>query len=250
MPKQTIWQVGFLVMIGLLLIGLFNMGHISLMPHTAKADPETETAAPPSRTITVVGEGSVQLKPDMAQANIGVEIVNPNLKEANSEATAAMNQVMSSLKDQSILEVDRQTSGFNVWLERPYKPNGSSTDQVLYHVSNQLNVTIHDLNNVSDVLDVAIKAGANNIYGVTFGVADPDKIEATAWEQAMNDARAKAEQLAKLSGAQLGDIISVNEIIDNHSDAFTEQDGLDADRLVLPGELNLAHQLQVTFNLQ
>jgi uncharacterized protein YggE len=256
MPKQTIWQIGFLVMTGLLLIGFFNTGHISLVPHTVKADPETVAAAPPSRTITVVGEGSVKIKPDTAQANVGVEVVNPNLQEANSEATAAINQIMNSLKDRGIFEADRQTSGFNIWLEHPSNPAGSSTDRVLYHVSNQINVTIRDLNNVSDVLEAAIKAGANNIYSVTFRVADPSKVEATAREKAMSDARAKAEQLAGLSGAQLGDIISVSEIIGDNSGVYNNsyaaagQGRIGGDSPISPGELNLAYQLQVTFNLQ
>ena len=87
------------------------------------------------------------------------------------------------------------------------------TDQVIYHVGNSVSVTVRDLDTVGDVLDAAIAAGANSIYGVNFSVDDPDQVMAEARSLAAEDALARAEELAGLHGVALGEVVSVSEVI-------------------------------------
>jgi uncharacterized protein YggE len=84
--------------------------------------------------------------------------------------------------------------------------------QDMYRVSNTVEVKIRDLARVGQVLDAAVAAGANNIWGVQFGLDSTDAIEAQAREKAAADARARADALAKLQGVALAGVVSINEM--------------------------------------
>ena len=78
-------------------------------------------------------------------------------------------------------------------------------------VDNSVSVTIRDLTIVGAVLGKATGAGANNIYGISFGVSDPAKLEAEARAKAMADAKARAEQLAQAAGVTLDVPMNISE---------------------------------------
>jgi uncharacterized protein YggE len=209
------------------------------------------------RTITVVGEGKVRIKPDIAQATIGVEVVKPVVKEASMGARDTMEAVLKVLKEQGVAEKDIQTSGFSVWAERPYTPEGSP-DEILYHVSNQVAVTIRDLETVETVLGATMEAGANSIYGVTFSLADPNKVESEARKKAVDDAKAKAQELATLNGLKLGDVVSVSEVVGSRGGyygggfdrATAVEMGGGGGGPIAPGELELTMQLEIVHTVQ
>lgn len=217
---------------------------------------EAITALP--RTITVVGEGQLTIKPDMAQTNIGVEIIGDSVKMASAQAAETTVAVLAALKAAGIAEGDIQTSGYNVWVERPYTPEGVPGEKFIYHMGNNFTVTIRDLDKIGAVLDAAIEAGANNIYGVNFNVSDPTDLKAEAREKATADARSKAQTLAGLNQMTLGQVISVSEVIGGNggyypggSNGFFAADGVGGGGgPFVPGELNLNVQLQVTYAIQ
>jgi uncharacterized protein YggE len=256
--NRQLWIVAATGVAVLLLAGVLAFSQTSFAPSAAQAHTYAETASTLPRTITVVGEGNVKIKPDIAQANIGVEVIRPTVKAASSGAKETMDAVLQALKQQGIDEKDIQTSGFSVWTERPYGPEGPSGDEVLYHVSNQVAVTIRDLETVGTVLDAAIEAGANNIYGVTFSLADPSQVESGAREKAVADAQAKAQELATLNDVEVGDVVSVSEVIGGGGGYYAggiREAALSAGLgggggPISPGELELTLQLQIVYTVQ
>jgi uncharacterized protein YggE len=242
----------------LVLAGVLALPRAGFEPSAAQAQTVAETASTLPRTITVVGEGTVKIKPDIAQANIGVEVIRPTVKAASSRAKESMDAVLQALKQQGVDEKDIQTSGFSVWTERPYGPEGPSGDELLYHVSNQVAVTIRELDAVGTVLDAAIEAGANNIYGVTFSLADPSRAESEAQRKAVDDAQAKAQWLASLNDVKLGDVVSVSEMIGGGGGYYAggvREAALAAGMgggggPIAPGELELTLQLQIVYTVQ
>jgi uncharacterized protein YggE len=210
-----------------------------------------------ARTITVVGEGRARVRPDIAQTNIGVEVVAGSVREASGQVQETMNAVISALTEQGVEENDIQTSGYNVWVERPYGPEGPAPEAApLYHVSNNVSVTVRNLDNLGAILDAAIEAGANNIFGVNFMVADPSPFESQAREEAVSHARSKAEELAGLNNVEVGQLISVSEVIGGGGPVFVggfraaAAEGMGGGGPIAPGELELTVQLQVTYALQ
>lgn len=232
---------------------------VTPVPASATQSGSSESEATLPRTITVIGEGSVKIQPDVARANIGVETFGATVKVATSQAATTMDAVLAALKKQGIAEKDIQTTGYGVWAERNSGPDGNVSDKVIYHVNNNVSVTIRDLTKVGAVLDSAIEAGANSIYGVSFSIAEPRELEAEARSKAIANALAKAKELAQLSGVQVGDVVSVSEVIgagggsydSNFQRLAVEKAAYGGGGIgpVSPGELDLALRLQVVYQI-
>lgn len=172
---------------------------------------EATPVATGAAVVNVVGHGSVTVEPDMATTSIGVTISNPSLSEAQSSATTTMNAIIDALKEAGVAEKDIQTSYYSVNVVTSYDNSGNPTEVTGYQVSNVAQVIIRDIEKVGDVLEAGVGAGANTIYGVTFGVADPKAAMSDARAAAVADAKATAEELAAASGLSLGRVLSVSE---------------------------------------
>lgn len=172
----------------------------------------TQTGAPDlsKRTITVLGEGSVTAKPDIARINLGVEIVSQTLADAMKQNTTRTTAVIAKLKSLGVADKDIQTTNLSVNVERNFE-KGSLGPITGYRVANTVVAVIRELNKISDLLDQAIQAGANNIYGISFNIENSTKQEAEARAKAVADAQARADDIAKLNGVQRGDLIFLSE---------------------------------------
>lgn len=233
-----------------LLVGSVAFGPAWLATPSAQAQ---SAPTPLPRTITVVGDGTVSIKPDVARANIGVEVVRLSVEEASAENSQIVQTLLATLKEQGIADADIQTTGFTVYAER--YGDGDPT-QTQYRVANSVNVLIRDLTAVGEVLDAAIKSGANNIYGVEYLLDEPTAARSEARKLAMDNAKATAEELAALGGVQMGKILSISEVIGATGGYYNNQFMQSAVGLgggggtpVEPGQLRLTMQLQVTYEL-
>ena len=247
--------IGLVATMSLLLLAVFVANTAS--PAPAAMAREEMLTIPNSHSVTVVGEGTVSIQPDIATASIGVEVVRPTVREASEAAEAIMAEVQTALLSQNIDETDIQTFHFSIFAER-FGPGGLlDEDDVRYRVSNTVFITIQDLESIGDVLDAAIDAGANNIYGVDFSLADPASVESEARAKAVADAFGKAEELAELIGVGVGEVMGISEIIGqgggffggNFSRMAAAEMGGGAGP-ISPGELNLTMQLQITYELR
>ncbi len=213
----------------------------------------------PAQTVTVVGRGSVYVKPDVARVSIGVETSADTVSQAVDENEAQMKAILAALKQVGIEEKDIQTMNFSIYLERYPEPTPSAEPATgepkpLYRVSNMVNVTVRDLESVGDVLDAVIEAGANNIWGISFSVDDPAAAEADARADAIEDARARAEALADLSGVTLGPVMSVSEVIGGGATPMVQMEVAEraaaGGASISPGELEVSYQVQVTYFIE
>jgi uncharacterized protein YggE len=175
------------------------------------------------RTITVVGDGTVNIKPDVARANIGVETVNASVEEASAANKTQTDAVLAALKEMGIKEEDIQTSGYSVYAERFGTEGPLPDNEVQYRVSNTVTVIVRDLTTLGQVLDTAITAGANNIYGVEFLLDDPTVARSAARKIAVGNAQATAEELATLAGVKVGKLLSISEVIGATGGVYSNQ---------------------------
>jgi uncharacterized protein len=221
-----------------------------------------------SRSITVVGQGEVKAKPDIATVNLGVEVTAPTVSEAMTEANAHMKTILAAMKSLGIADKDVQTSNFSINFERSNpnvplasettsgaKTEGAQTPAGFYRVNNMIQVTIRDLDKVGDVLDAAVEAGANNVWGVSFGLDDTDALEVQAREKAVQDARARAESLAKLNNVTVGDVVSISEVIGGspspvYAEAASFRGLGGGGAPVEPGELTFTTQIQIIYGIR
>lgn len=168
-------------------------------------------------TIAIEGHGEVRVAPDMATINSGVTSQGETAREALDANTAAMTELISTLKAAGIEARDIQTSGFSVNPNYVYSDardaNGYSLPPRIngYQVSNSVTVTVRDLEDLGAILDKSVTVGANTVNGVTFSVADPSELLDQARKAAFADARHKAELYAQAAGAELGDLETISE---------------------------------------
>lgn len=177
--------------------------------------------------VRVRGEGEASAAPDIARIHVGVDIRALTPEQANNDASQRMAAVIAALKQLSVADKDLKTGQYSVSFEpeqqqpTPPQPPAAgaqpkaaelpATPRGYYHVVNSLEVTLRDLKSAGRALQVAADAGANNVWGVTFELEDDSKLISEARSRAVADAKKGAEELAKLSGVTLGEIVSISE---------------------------------------
>jgi uncharacterized protein YggE len=166
-----------------------------------------QTDVPPA--ITVSGEATLSVTPDQAQVEAGVTSDAKTARAASDANNIAMGQLLLALKAAGIDAKDIQTSRLS--LQPQSAPNRSSNAIVGYRASNQVTVRLRDITMVASTIDLLVGAGANDIGGINFMVSQASKLLDDAREQAVADARRKAEIYAKAAGVTLGAPLSISE---------------------------------------
>ncbi len=166
------------------------------------------------RLISVTGQAEMYVKPDVATASFGVETNASTAQEAQKLNSSAMNRVISVLKGKGIAEADIQTSNFSLYpiyeqqSDRPYVQQMTVTG---YRCSNTVTVRIKNISNVGSIIDAAIGAGATNVNSVSFGVLDSKKYEDEMLAKAVENARHKADIMAKAAGVNITGIFKMSD---------------------------------------
>lgn len=200
---------------------------IALLAVLAACDATGETAtdgpveplSPSSAGIWVTGQASINVEPDLVLLTVGVETTGETVAQARAEAVAAMNAVVEAVKAHGLEDRDIQTQSFNIWPRYEYPEvltgDGGVRRQVLvgYTVSNLATIKVRNVDAVGSVIDDAAEAGgdATRIHGIDFTVEDPKPFMAQLREEAVADARAKAEHMASLSQVTLGELVYLGE---------------------------------------
>ncbi len=166
---------------------------------------------PPQRQLTVTGSAGVEAVPDLATVTAGVETQGATAAEALGANSGAMEDVLKALDAAKVERRDVQTSelSINPVLDNPQ--DGSAPVVSGYQASNMVTVRVRDVAMLGTVVDAVTGAGANRLYGVSFDVADPGPVLDKARQQAVADARHKAELLATAAGVRLGAVLSMRE---------------------------------------
>jgi hypothetical protein len=173
------------------------------------ATPALAQIVPPA-AISVTGEATVSVPPDQAHIDGGVTTEAKTAREAADANNAAMGKVLLALKGANIDEKDYQTSRLS--LQPQYAPNRTGPSPVVgYRASNRVTIRLRDVTRVANVIDTLVGAGANDIGGISFTVTQASKLLDDAREQAIADARRKAQIYAKAAGVTLGEPLSISE---------------------------------------
>jgi uncharacterized protein YggE len=232
--------------------------------------------------VSVVGVGEVKTAPDIARTNVGVEARSTQAEQATAEANQRMAAVLSALKAAGVAEADLRTHSLSINFERDYQPppppplpveaapaargpNKAAPAQAaaavaapavpegFYRVSNMVEVTIRDLNRASQILAAATTAGANQLWGITFEVADTTALVALARSKAVEKAKQNAEQLQQLTGVKLGPIVAITDGAASQGPVpmFAAARAELANSVpVERGELTITHQVTILYGLE
>lgn len=165
----------------------------------------------PARSISVTGEGAVSAVPDLAILTFSVVTRDKEAGAAFTAASERMNAVLAAIEEQGVEARDRQTG--RIGLDPVYGQDGNYRDRSrieAYEASNTLIVRLRNIELAGNVIDAAVRAGANGLDSFRLTFDDPAALEEEARIAAVRDAASKARAMADAAGARLGEVISLS----------------------------------------
>lgn len=169
-------------------------------------------------TISVSGTGKLSAIPDIAEIQVGVRSQAPTAAAALSQNNESMNALYGILKESGIATKDIQTTQIQVspqYSQPPGRPIDNQNEFIPrivgYRVDNTVHITARDVSKLGGLLDGLVKAGANQIHGISFRVDNSEKLMHEVRKRAVADAKSKAELLAGEAGVVLGTPLKISE---------------------------------------
>ena len=185
------------------LMAAMGMAILTLTPIGAAA----QGAVP---QITVTGDGSISVVPDMARMTLGVVQQAETAADAMAAMSEAMRGVLAQLADAGVDPKHIQTS--NLRLDQIYDRSSVGPAKLNgYAAYADVQVQVYELNKLGEILDAAVRDGANQMNGLQFDVADRAPVLTAARQAAVADARAKAQVYTEAAGVTLGPILLMAE---------------------------------------
>jgi len=193
--------ISYLVLIVAIIIG------VKFLP----AIPISSVVTQKQYDFTVSGTGKVTAIPDTAIISLGMQVTQPTVKQAQSEANKVINQVTDLLKKLDIAEKDIKTENYSIYPQYDYSNGRNKING--YSISANLMVTVRDLDKINPVIDQAAAMGINTIGNLNLTVNDDrlKVLQQQAREEAVKEAKSKAESLSSAAGMKLGRIINIQE---------------------------------------
>ena len=160
--------------------------------------------------LFVAATGHAAQAPDRASVSAGVVTNAPTAGDAMHANARQMNAAFKALKAAGIKDRDITTSQMS--LQPQYDYQNRKTPRITgYEVRNTVSAMSDDLEKVGPMLDALVSAGVNNINGVNFSIKDAKSARSKARMDAIAQARAKAENMAKAAGVKLGKVLEIRE---------------------------------------
>ena len=202
-----------------------------------------QDAAQADDAVTVTGLGSVKAVPNEAQMSFGVETRRPTAQAAVAANADAMRRVINALRQAGAREIATQ------WVSvYPYTRAEDGTVEG-FAASNNVSA-VGDVSDAAALIDAAVEAGANQISGPGLSSSNADALYRQALDDAIGDARAKAEVLAKAAGRSLGAITTIVESGAQPVPLYAERAAADAATPIVPGQQETTASVSVTFTLR
>jgi uncharacterized protein YggE len=183
------------------------------LPLMAVAQTPAGSPSLPS-TLTVSGNGQVRSAPDIATVRLGMLTQKPSAQAAQVEVNRVTNAVLEALKSLGVKPEEIQTSDLSLnplYAQPRAGEEGNPPKVVGYQASTLLSVRLKDLTKVGPAIDAGLRAGANRLEGVAFGLENDESARSEALARAVRSARQKAQVIAQAAGVALLEILEISD---------------------------------------
>ncbi len=167
-----------------------------------------------AETISVTGDGKAEAIPDIAKITATIESKNTDLNKAQSENQNKVSKIVSELQNLAIDPKDIKTqniSGNQNYVQPMIYPLPPRPD--INSFGTTLEITVRNFDNTDKVIATLTKDGATNLYGpqLTLSAQKQDITKSRARQNAIDNAKQKAQQLAQASNRKLGKVVKISE---------------------------------------
>jgi hypothetical protein len=215
MKNKIIWGVGVVVVLILTVLSGCSVASETKADVSAASttNPVNVNVGSQQTGLWVSGEGKVTVVPDLAVVTLGVSAQTSTVAESQTQAATAMDKVIAALKTNGVADKDIQTQNFSINQVTRWDEPTQHEIILGYNVSNTVVAKLRDIARAGTTIDAVVKAGGDytRFNGINFSIDKPEQYYVQAREQAMADAKTKADQMAKLSGVTLGPATYMNE---------------------------------------
>jgi uncharacterized protein YggE len=199
------------------------------------------------RQVTVVGSGQVQGAPDTLTADVGIEFTATDVTAATNQSNQRQQAVIDAVDNAGVDRKDISTIGLTV------QPQYDGTAGAItgYRAENTIEIKIRKLDSASHVLAVVVSTGgdATRISSVRYSIEDDSQLVKDARARAFQDAENRAEQYARLSQLQLGQVISISEAPSAVPPTATQRAPMAMDIPLEPGRQTVSFSVIVVWEL-
>ena len=213
-----------------------------------------------NRTISVSGEGLVRVEPDQAVVRFGVATRDEDPEEARRRNAEAARDALNAVRALGIDERKIRLETLQLQPVREYNPETRRSEDKGYEALRELVVELDDLEKLPEVVARVVQRGANRLNGVSYDLADRSSIRNQALQEAVVNAREKAQLMATALGSSIGTVLRIQEqsfdfprpmpqfrmeaAVMNKADAAPEPEAYAA------GEIEVRSTVQVVFALE
>ncbi len=172
-----------------------------------------QAPTPQLPTIFVTGRGEVQVAPDRARVQVGMETQAKTSAAAAQENNRKQAAILDAIRKLGIPAANIQTLDYSV---QPIQRYDDKLRRVVidgYQVSNIVQVETDKLELAGQIIDAGLTNGANRVAGLDFLVKDRAKAQDAALALAVAAARRQADVAAKAAGGQVVELLelTINE---------------------------------------
>lgn len=184
---------------------LFIIG--TAMAGTAAA----QTPVTPPRTVTTSGEGIVRVLPDVAIVRFGVVTRAETAEEARQQNAEAAARAMNAVRELGVPERNIRLESLQLYPRQEWDPQTQRQVDLGYEATRDVVVRLEDLDLLPDLVVRVVDVGANRLNGIEYDLSDRESIRNQALEDALLNARSKAELMTSTLGVVLGPVVQISE---------------------------------------
>ncbi len=170
--------------------------------------PTIQPACDPSRSVLVSGTAVINVTPDRALIQLGVQSNGMTPEAVEALNSASLQKVINAVR---ALGVDPKDIATDWYVIEPVYEDYDSLYIKGYRIHNVVAITVHEVSKTSKVIAVALQAGANQVVNVDLYTSELRKYRDQARDLAMKAAKEKAQALAGAAGAEAGCVLHINE---------------------------------------
>jgi len=186
----------FLVLVFLFLVNFFNISYpINVTTRNASE-------------LSVVGEGKVDVVPDTGNVSVGITASGNTVTQVQSEMNKKNNEIVSAITKTGVNKKDIATSNYSINPTYDYEKGQTITG---YNGTATMNIKTKDTSKLPGIISAATEAGANQVYGTSYSIDDPQKFREEARNEAIANAKEQAQKLSNQLGIKLGKITNIVE---------------------------------------